>query len=381
MRKLGLWLTAVLCLGCAGPAAAPREPTPSAAAPLAPAAIAPEAPPGSDEGDNEQQAPECESGAVRFSDRACALRRNGGFHARSCVGDRWQQSEACHCRGVVEISDARLRHKIAEELEMHPPLEASRVAAVRVLDLKYTPIKNLEGLECFHGLQKLVLWQHEVDDLSPLEGLGSLSELTAVSGRVRDLSPLATLSKLEKLSLSSNRILDLAPLRSLTGLTSLSFDSNCVTDLAPVQGMSKLTHLGAGFNYIHDLSPLESMVQLEILMLSGNYFADLTPLSNLYELHVLSVDSNGLRDISALTELKRFHHINIQRNSIDCDAQAENIRRLEEHAKLHGGEVFHDCGPKARRARRMGIRDPLSQPVVRNKARDPRCAKNQRAKP
>jgi hypothetical protein len=119
------------------------------------------------------------------------------------------------------------------------------------------------------------------------------------------------------------------------------------------------------------------MTQMQHLFLSGNRFTDLAPLARLYELRTLFIDSTGQRDVSALTELQRFDLIVIERNPLDCDAQASNIQKLEENAKLHGGRVGHDCTELKIRRRREGWRDPtgLSTPVVKNKARDPRCAR------
>jgi Leucine-rich repeat (LRR) protein len=257
------------------------------------------------------------------------------------------------CMGKVMVSDPALREKLTKVLSLTGPLTGERAAEVRALQLMDSRIEKLEGLECFSELEEL--------------GLSN--------NRVRDLSPLAGLTSLRKLELSRNRILDVSPLRSLTNLETLGLGTNCVTDLQPVAGLSKLRNLGVTFNYVRSIAPLAGMTQLQYVFLSGNYFkGGLTPLASLYELRTLFIDSTGQTDVSALTQLARFDLIVIQRIPLDCDGQAHNIELLEANAKLHGGRVAHDCTALARKARRQGLRDELSMPVVRNQARDERCA-------
>lgn len=257
------------------------------------------------------------------------------------------------CTGEVKVSDPALRDKLAKVLNLTGPLTGERAAEVRELQLMDSRIEKLEGLQCFSGLEQL--------------GLSN--------NRVRDLSPLAGLTSLRKLEASRNRILDVSPLRSLTNLETLGLGSNCVTDLQPVASLSKLLNLEVTFNYVQSIAPLAGMTQLQHVFLSGNYFkGGLTPLAGLYELRTLFIDSTGQTDVSALTRLARFDLIVIERIPLDCDGQAHNIELLEANAKLHGGRVAHDCTPLERKARRQGLRDELSMPVVRNKARDERCA-------
>lgn len=360
----------------------------------------------------------CVSGAVRLGHRACTVRQNNGVNAQRCVGSTWQDVDECRCAGQVQFLAPALLEAISNELKLKGPLQAERADAVRTLNLRGQ--QSLEGLECFHELEKLdlsygqvtdltplrtlsqlvelnvssnklsnisplaglprlerlLLYNNQIEDLSPLAGQSSLRNLSVDQNRVRNLAPLIGLTKLEELYAHSNRILDLSPLRTLTDLMSLGVGSNCITDLAPVAGLSKLRALSASFNYIKELAPLGAMTQLETLILSGNHIKNFEPIKNLYDLRSLFVDSTDQSDVSALTELRRFERIVIQRNPIDCDAQANNIRLMEENAKFQGGEVFHDCTPKARRARQQGFRDPLGIPAVRNKARDPACARD-----
>lgn len=362
----------------------------------------------------------CADGATRRSERACVVRKNDGAYAQRCVGGNWQDTDLCRCSGPVKVADPALRAKIAKALELDGPLGAEQASVVHALDLRSAGVESLEGLECFDELERLNLDHNRIRDLAPLAGLSKLvelkvpynqianltplatlpqlarlmlddnqvrdlsalaqltqlGELSISNNRARDLSPLARLVGLEKLELSRNRILELSPLESLTNLESLGVGSNCIADLKPIASLRKLRNLNVTFNYVASVAPLGAMTQLEYLALSGNRFTGLSALGNLYELRTLFIDSTGQKDVGALTELMRFELLVIERNPIDCDAQASNIRKLEENAKLHGGRVGHDCTALKRRARQQGLRDPLglSTPVVSDRVRDERCS-------
>lgn len=362
-----------LVLGCTSQRAAAPSP------PEGPAAAPPSDPLAQAEKRREEPAL-CPPEPVRLGHAPCRVRANSGVVAERCVDGSWQDTSECFCMGEVVIDDAALEKKVTEELELEGPLSARRAREVRSLDLTRAGIHDLTGMECFHGLEELSVDSNEIEDLSPLTGLFRLRKLTADSNRIRQLAPLANLAGLEALQLSRNRILDLGPVRSLEGLSSLGVDSNCITDLSPVTALERLENLNASYNYIPDLKPLIGKSRLKFLFVSGNPLTSLQPLAGLYELRNLFVTGTSVEDVTPLTNLVRFDRIVIQRNRIDCDAQAENIRLMEEHAKLHGGQVTHDCTPKRRRARRLGL-DPLglSKRKPRIKSRDPRCKPDETA--
>jgi Leucine-rich repeat (LRR) protein len=107
------------------------------------------------------------------------------------------------------------------------------------------PDKNLEAavrkaLEKLEGpltkqdlkkLDKLIVRQAGIENLSGLEYAANLTTLTLDENQITDISPLASLTNLTGLHLRANQITDISPLASLTNLTTLYLDDKEVTDI------------------------------------------------------------------------------------------------------------------------------------------------------
>jgi len=99
-------------------------------------------------------------------------------------------------------------------------IQPSDLEALDILPAANSAISDLTGLEKCRNLNRLILSDNIVDDISPLASLTNLTELR-LDGNVllADISPLAGLSSLTILFLNNNMITDISPLPSLTGLT------------------------------------------------------------------------------------------------------------------------------------------------------------------
>ena len=138
------------------------------------------------------------------------------------------------------------------------------------LNAEQQPIRNLAGIQHCTGLDTLLLWGHQITDISPLAGLTELRSLDLAGNQVSDASPLAELTELRHLSLWGNQVTDLRPLASLTKLEKLSLFGNGITDVKPLAGLTKLKQLQLGNNEIEDVRPLNGLDQLDWLGLVGN---------------------------------------------------------------------------------------------------------------
>ena len=76
------------------------------------------------------------------------------------------------------------------------PIAAAELEALTMLELENSGVTNLAGLEYCTNLNELILWGHQVKDISPLSSLTSLTRLYLIggsaekSGQIRDISPL-----------------------------------------------------------------------------------------------------------------------------------------------------------------------------------------------
>ena len=138
------------------------------------------------------------------------------------------------------------------------------------LNAEQQPIRNLAGIQHCTGLDTLLLWGHQITDISPLAGLSELRRLDLAGNQVSDASPLAELTELRHLSLWGNQVTDLRPLAGLTKLEKLSLWGNGITDVKPLASLTKLKQLQLGNNEIEDVRPLNGLDQLDWLGLVGN---------------------------------------------------------------------------------------------------------------
>lgn len=95
---------------------------------------------------------------------------------------------------------------------------------IRTISIGNLKAPSLEILTRFPALEKLIVVQSKIDDLSdldPLFGLTELRQLSLFDTQVADLSPLAALTKLEQLYADETRVTDLSPLSALERLRPL----------------------------------------------------------------------------------------------------------------------------------------------------------------
>lgn len=117
--------------------------------------------------------------------------------------------------------------------------------------------QRLSDISALRGmpLQKLYLSHTRVENLSPLRR-APLEELNLLGTRVKDLSPLAE-CPIKMLWLTGCPVADISPLRRVP-LISLTLQDTLVTDLSPLEG-HPLQRLHIGGSAVTDLTPVGSL--------------------------------------------------------------------------------------------------------------------------
>ena len=116
------------------------------------------------------------------------------------------------------------------------------------IDLTGLGLANIDGLEKFTMLRRLVVYGNALTDLSPLEEIASLEELVAGYNNLTDLTPLTGHTSLRRLDLQHNVVRDLTPLASCTGLVELDLRDNAVEALEPLYSCTALRHIDLSGN-------------------------------------------------------------------------------------------------------------------------------------
>ena len=192
-------------------------------------------------------------------------------------------------------------------------------------------IGNLPGnLSKLNNLNKLIVNNLNITDLSSLSGLKNLQQLSCSTTQVADLSPLSGLSILRYLDCYSTKVTDLSPLSELSNLHQLFCYSTNVTDLSPLSELNNLQILSCYSTKVADLSPLSGLSNLQILSCYSTRVADLSPLSRLNNLQQLDCYSTKVTDLSPLSRLGNLQQLYCYSTQVSDLSPLSGLRNLQQ---------------------------------------------------
>ncbi|WP_091657961.1 CotH kinase family protein [Alteribacillus iranensis] len=182
----------------------------------------------------------------------------------------------------INFEDENLELAVREELNIKEgPIRKEDVEQVDKLDLSYS------GIESLHGIEAMITVRH----------------LNLEGNRIKDISPLEELTYLEELNLRENRINDFSVLSNLKRITSLDLRDTGMDTLDPVGEIIQLTDLNVRGNNIKSLQPLENLEQLSVLNVRNNQIEDISVLTNLEMLEDINLRNNRIQDFSSVFHL------------------------------------------------------------------------------
>ena len=164
--------------------------------------------------------------------------------------------------------------------------------------MQFESIRNLEGIQYCTNLTKIMLiFDHEISDISALAGLTNLTELFLQKNQISDISALA--------------------------------------------GLTNLISLGLGQNQISDISVLAGLTDLQVAYLAGNQISDISDSAGLTNLEMIDLGDNQISgDISVLSGLTNLTDVGLEKNPLNTTSCTVHIPNLESR----GVDVYHDCG-------------------------------------
>ncbi|MGX7042963.1 hypothetical protein [Leuconostoc holzapfelii] len=267
------------------------------------------------------------------------------------------------------MPDKNLQTSVQTLLGADVPLTQANLAKLTVIDLTYSDVTNLKGLEFAKNLQQLDLTGNAISDISPLSqltqltnlslrlnkatqlpdlqqlqnvpiqqlnlvgdaygsapaqlaGLANLTQLQSlklVNSKLTTFPPIAPTAPLTALDLSGNKLTDMTGLANFKGLTTLSLGSNLIADWRPVAGLTQLTNLTAGNNPQTNIGVLKTLTQLQKLNLSqlGMTNQDLKLISGMGHLQNLAIDFNGnISDLTPISQLTQLTNLDFSKDAV-----------------------------------------------------------------
>jgi len=214
------------------------------------------------------------------------------------------------------------------------PSTLSKMQLLQKLVINNMPISDLSPLSGMSNLQILDCSRVQVIDLSFVSGLANLQILDCSEVQVIDLSFVSGLANLQILSCSGMPVSDLLPVSGLINLQQLSCSHTEVSDLSPLSGLTNLQELSCSYTKVSDLSPVSGLINLQQLYCDSTQVSDLSPLSGLSNLQKLYCDSTQVSDLSplsGLTNLQELYCFETEVSDLSPLAGAINLQLLSCH--------------------------------------------------
>lgn len=240
---------------------------------------------------------------------------------------------------AVSIPDENLRTEIQKNLGADVPLTKANLLKIESLNLTYSGVKDLTGLDAAKNLKWLDLTGNAISNLEPLGQLNNLSFLSLRFNKAKDIPDLAPLQTtvIKELNLVGNDYglepQKMAAISKLTTLENLEMQNNKLTQLPELSQLTNLRFLGVAGNKLTDVSGVKNMTGLTGLEVNSNQITDFEPISYLTNLERLHVGNNRSSDISSfktLTKLKKgnFSQMGLSNDQMTVFTHMKNMESL-----------------------------------------------------
>ncbi|XP_029346415.1 leucine-rich repeats and immunoglobulin-like domains protein 1 isoform X10 [Acyrthosiphon pisum] len=227
----------------------------------------------------------------------------------------------CKVEFAFEIINVYCSHQELDRIpDRIPP-------AIKLLDLSYNEIRDIESLAHLTKLESLDLSHNEIRDIESLAHLTGLQSLDLSYNEIRDIESLAHLTELQLLYLRYNEIRDIESLAHLTEIQLLMLSNNNISEVknGAFANLSKLQTLLLNGNKIENIETgvFNNLTSLESLFLHENniHKLDLEMFKGLTKLNRLFLDHNMIRNIPPGTfdSLTSLSLLQLDHNPLTCD--------------------------------------------------------------
>ncbi len=242
------------------------------------------------------------------------------------------QSPAVECRtrellekpeGAITKSDVlaitEFQFDSSEEISCEKPfLDLQWFCNLEKVNLYNCNVQSLEGVEALTALKTLGVSNNHITDITPVTKLTGLVSFYCVGNDIKDYAPVGKLVHLECLEIgnTSGADIDITLIANLKNLKTL-YARNCgISDISALSSLTQLENLNLGKNRIADISPLTNMQDLAEVRLDDNSIVDISPLENKQKLTRLDLSDNQIRNIMPLYGLHALKYVELEGNRI-----------------------------------------------------------------
>lgn len=211
----------------------------------------------------------------------------------------------------------------------------------------------MEGVQDLVALEKLELYDNQVESISHIHRLQSLRILDLSFNAIREIIPLAEhVPLLEELYVAQNKLKAIQGLDGLTELRVLDLGANRIRVIEGLSTNTKLKSLWLGKNKIEEIVGLDSLVDLEQLDIQNNRLTALghglrclRKLRELYlacnripsleglpeapsSLEIVDLSTNGVVSVDGADQHPTLQELWLTSSALDSDEKLQPLSRL-----------------------------------------------------
>ena len=209
------------------------------------------------------------------------------------------------------------------------PRSIDFLANLQVLDLSFTQITYLSGIEKLTNLQSLNLSRTYIADLNGIKNLTNLQYLNLENTQVASLIGIEKLTNLKTLDLRNTRISSLNGIDKLTNLQTLFLMNTKITNVNGIENLTRLCDLNLGGTKIANLSGIENLTNLYELRLSDTYITSLSGIESLTNLQWLDLRNTPIINLSGIENLTNLQKLDLRGTKITSLSGIENLTNLQ----------------------------------------------------
>ena len=231
-----------------------------------------------------------------------------------------------------------------EEISCEKPfLDFQWFCNLEKVNLYNCNVQSLEGVEALTALKALWVSDNCIRDITPVTRLTGLVGFHCVGNEIEDYAPIGGLVHLEDLEIGNTpeTEVDITLVANLTDLKALYARGCGISDISVLSGLTQLEELNLGENRISDISPLKNMQNLTEVCLDNNNIVDISPLGNKQKLTRLNLENNQISNITPLYGLHALTDIELEGNRISdsdfkrfCEEKQDDLITVTQTGKL-----------------------------------------------
>ena len=236
--------------------------------------------------------------------------------------DLWTITSLTVPQGVENYEDLGrliyLEKLVMEDLILNDLSMLSGLSQLKSVTIRNCPLsaKDLHTLSNLPNLENLTLDNCSLSNISALSEAPNLVSLDLRNNAIQDLSGLSFMEKLTNLNLSGNALTSLNALSALEKLTTLDVSYNSLTSILPLSSCKSLSVLVASHNQLDGVPLFNDTTVLTMLDLTGNNITDINNLAEYTSLTKLYLAYNTIVDVSSLAGLNKLIMVDFSHNQI-----------------------------------------------------------------